>query len=72
MIKDVLMLSFELPALVYETPPPQTPLRWLGQSVSHGVVLEPLELGSLGEEFGISAISKRLEPCDGFKLLNWR
>ena len=39
MVKDVLVSSFQHPTLVDETPSRQSPLRWLGQSVSHGVVL---------------------------------
>ena len=45
MIKDVLS-SFNS-ALLDETPPLQSALCWLGQSLPHRVVLQPLEFGSL-------------------------
>ena len=64
------MLALQYPALVDEATSLQTPLNWLGHSASHGMVLKPLELSCLIEEFGVSMIPKRLEPCDCFKLLD--
>ena len=46
MIKDVLLSSVKYSTLVDETLPLQSPLCWLGQSLPHKVVLQPLEFGS--------------------------
>ena len=58
MIKYVLLSSFKFSALVNETLPLQSPFYWLGQSLPHRVVLQPLEFGSLAKQFEISAIIK--------------
>ena len=53
MIKDVLLSLFKYSALVNETLPLQSPFCWLGQSLPHRVVLQPLEFGSLAKQFKI-------------------
>ena len=68
---DVLLSSFKYSALVNETLPLQSPICWLGQSLPHRVVLQPLEFGSLAKQFEISAIIKWQEPCNCFQLHYW-
>ena len=58
MIKVGHMPSLKCSALVDETPPLQSPLFRLGQSVPHRVVLQPLEFGSLGQQCVTPAIIK--------------